>query len=490
MAPNTRPAISFPLIAALLLAGAAIVVLAAEPLLSIPLRIQRNYNEGWLALLAERAVTGGALYPPDGSFIANNYPPLPFYLVGLLGHLTGDDVIAGRLLALAGFLATAACIFAAVRTMTGGRRWASTATAIFLLYGVTLFQGYLAMADPQWLAHAFASLALVLLLRHPDGRPPAGAIVAACVLMLVSGLIKHNLLALPVAVTAWLMWHHRRGMIPWLGTAALGGGAILAALYAAYGEPVFTGVLGHVRAARLSNILWVPWELRSLLPLAALGLLALLRWRSPRTRLVLIFAIIAGVWGLVQRLGDGVTYNAQFEMVIALCIAAGIGLAEMAARARWRPMTAVAAGAAAIALSLPLLFLTARMVSEAPGNIAGLDGKARQWEALIAETSLRVGPAACERLAVCYWAGKGFELDFFNYGQRLLTGAAAIGGFDALMRAHTLKQIIVPATWIDGTGRQVVPPGAVRIMLDNYEPRATAVDGQLTLLPKERGATP
>jgi hypothetical protein len=30
------------------------------------------------------------------------------------------------------------------------------------------------------------------------------------------------------------------------------------------------------------------------------------------------------------------------------------------------------------------------------------------------------GPVACENLALCYWAGKGFEIDFFIYGQRVL----------------------------------------------------------------------
>lgn len=29
-------------------------------------------------------------------------------------------------------------------------------------------------------------------------------------------------------------------------------------------------------------------------------------------------------------------------------------------------------------------------------------------------------PVACEDMAYCYWAGKGYRLDFFLYGQRVL----------------------------------------------------------------------
>jgi len=41
------------------------------------------------------------------------------------------------------------------------------------------------------------------------------------------------------------------------------------------------------------------------------------------------------------------------------------------------------------------------------------------YRALISRIAGVPGPVACEQLALCYWAGKSFEIDFFNYGQKL-----------------------------------------------------------------------
>jgi hypothetical protein len=46
------------------------------------------------------------------------------------------------------------------------------------------------------------------------------------------------------------------------------------------------------------------------------------------------------------------------------------------------------------------------------------------WGRLISAAAAAPGPVACEMLSVCYWAGKGFELDFFNYGQDLRAGTS------------------------------------------------------------------
>jgi len=77
---------------ALLLGGALLVaLLLLEPLLMIPLHVPLNYNEGWNAYFAARAVgvAAGPLYPADG-LAFNNYPPLSFYAVGALGDATGS----------------------------------------------------------------------------------------------------------------------------------------------------------------------------------------------------------------------------------------------------------------------------------------------------------------------------------------------------------------------------------------------------------------
>jgi hypothetical protein len=41
------------------------------------------------------------------------------------------------------------------------------------------------------------------------------------------------------------------------------------------------------------------------------------------------------------------------------------------------------------------------------------------WQSGIRFLASRTGPIACERPALCYWAGKPYTLDFSNYGQKL-----------------------------------------------------------------------
>ncbi len=482
-AKDSRP-VCVPLTVFLVLAGIAIVCLAAEPLALLPLRIQRNYNEGWGALFTDIALSGGDLYPPPGAFIVNNYPPLSFYIVGALGPLIGDHVIALRVIALASYLAVTACVWRGVLVMSGSGRWALASAVLFLLYGVSVFRDYFAIGDPQWLAHAVATPALVLLLRRPVSELPARDIVVACLLMLVSGLIKHNLLALPVATTIWLAWHDRRQLAIWLAAGIAGTGIALAALYALYGADLFASVIGHHRFLQLAKVIYLPWEQRSLLPLGVGALVLLRRWRDPRARLVLIFAVVAGLWGLFQRLGEGVAYNAQFEMFIALAIAAGAGMAAMDAdRVRW-PRPAWLRLTVVVLLFLPLALQGGAMLAKAPARLANLPGALHRWEALTATVAAEPGPVACERLAVCYWAGKGFELDFFNYGQRLYAGASRPADFEALMRGRRLRLILVATSMLGANDRAVFPQPSVDAMLRYYRPEKTLVADYMILRPR------
>jgi hypothetical protein len=46
----------------------------------------------------------------------------------------------------------------------------------------------------------------------------------------------------------------------------------------------------------------------------------------------------------------------------------------------------------------------------------------QQWALEIEKIAEQNGPVACESLSLCYWAGKDFEVDFFNAGQAIKTG--------------------------------------------------------------------
>ncbi len=84
------------------------------------LQVPLDPREGWNAYHAAAAF-GGRLYPVFPSMMFNNYPPVSFLLVGGLGKLIGDNIVAGRLLALISTAGTALCVGAAARSMGAGR---------------------------------------------------------------------------------------------------------------------------------------------------------------------------------------------------------------------------------------------------------------------------------------------------------------------------------------------------------------------------------
>ena len=119
-------------------------------------------NEGWNAYLARAAISGGPLYPQG--LMINNYPPLSFYIVGALSTITGDPIVAGRLVSLIAFFAVAGGIIACLREM-GADVLASLFGCLFFAASLLIASDYVAMNDPQLLGHALQLAGLSLLLQ-------------------------------------------------------------------------------------------------------------------------------------------------------------------------------------------------------------------------------------------------------------------------------------------------------------------------------------
>src|ERR1700742_2733376 len=84
----------------------AVLVLGlfARNALAMLAHVPLDPNEGWNAAHAMAAAAGRPLYPSPNASLVNNYPPLSFYIVGALAHLSGDFIVAGRILSLLAFL--------------------------------------------------------------------------------------------------------------------------------------------------------------------------------------------------------------------------------------------------------------------------------------------------------------------------------------------------------------------------------------------------
>jgi hypothetical protein len=156
----------------------------------------------------------------------------------------------------------------------------------------------------------------------------------------------------------------------------------------------------------------------------------------PRLIFVLMFLALSVVIGALAAGGEGVTRNAFFDVLIAAALFAALGLESMLENSREKPLLRLSAAPATMAFLG--IGLTVYAVASAPRTLRDL----RELDALEQDTRTTVemiqrlgkGHAACETLALCYWAHDPFTMDFFNYGRKLRTGAASVASCEAALQ--------------------------------------------------------
>ncbi len=386
--------------------AALTLALLIRNILAIPVSAPLDPNEGWNAAHALSLATRQALYPPPQSLMVNNYPPLSFYLAAALSRLTGDAVIAGRALALLSFLAACGGIALVLRHMGCGAR-ARAIAILFFAATLLIASDYVGMDDPQLLGHALQLAALLLLLR--------GKILGAALAFAASLFFKHNLLALPLAALIWLFGRDPR--LAWrfllCGMAATGLGLLLFRLV--YGANLLT-LLASARLFSLANVQFAIMHLWW----AALPLACLVALRSPWKSFCLLYAGAALLFGLAFSAGDGVDANVFFDLAIACALILGLASQN----------TSMLAALGAIPLLLLLVF------NFHDNNFFFTREFAAQSARDIAFLKSQPGPALCDQLSLCLWAGKGAEVDVFNVGEQIKTGKRDPAPLAAMIAAH------------------------------------------------------
>lgn len=421
-----------PRLSAKLTWGAAAVLalvslaLLTRDILAIPAHVPLDPNEGWNAAHALAAMAGHGLYPSPQALMVNNYPPLSFYLIGALARHGGDAIVIGRWISLAAYLAVASAIAAVLRRMECNARAIFSGTLFFAAL-LLITSDYVGMDDPQLLGHAVQLIALLLLLRE--------RVMIAAALFAASLFIKHNLLALPLAAGLWLLLQDRRAGLHFLlwGLAFALSGLVLFQL--AFG----TSLLAQLASPRLSSLanagsaamhLW--WA-----PLPAIAMAGF--WPDRHSLFCSLYAGLALLLGLAFAAGDGVDTNAFFDLGIALSLALG----PAAERGRWPVLAAASA--------VPLLIFLA--VTFQDNNFFFTRAFAQSTARDIAFLKSRGGPALCDQLSLCLWAGKGAEVDVFNVGEAIKAGARNPAPLVRMITTHhfaTLQLID-----IDGLGPDV-----------------------------------
>jgi hypothetical protein len=451
-----------PTLIVLLLAAVALLIGAS----GIPVRFPFNLNEGWNALHALDAMSGRNPYLPDGYANYPNYLPPWFYLLGWLGNLVGDHVMAGRIVALLSQVIIAINIGRAALALGADRDGALLAGGLFVLFGALGAPGYFGMADPQWFAHAIQSFALVLLLKAGDGLIKPATLIAIFALLLAGGLVKHNLAALPLAVTIWLALRDRRALTRWLGLAAITLPLLALLGHARFGPGLFDQVFGHRRVLALGQLTVGGDAVLFLAPVVLVAAFA--AWRQ-RTTLAGLYLAASLIVGAVFGVGVGVHANTWFDLSIAALPLLGLAATRSGFVSRgWLKTAQLPSLLAAALVAAAIIGLLPRAVNYAILRVEAPQA-AVKLAPILAAIAAADGAVACEDPTFCYWAGRPNAVDFTNLGPRLALDPAEEAGFIAWLDTRPLALIqLYEAT----TGRLTSAANAA--LLANYTAAVTA----------------
>jgi hypothetical protein len=417
-----------------------------------------NYNEGANAYAALSALGTGPLYPGPHDLNSNAYPPLSFLFVGVLGRLAGDMVFAGRAVSAIALLVVAVNVWRAARHVARNEGYSADTAAwisalTYLAIMGTQYHGYVAVDDPQLLAQAVMSFAMVGALRNESSWPDAMRITAV---MLLAGLFKHSVIAFPAALLLTLL-RFDRGYARRVAVCGVALAAIAAVvLVAVYGPPFVWNLLGKRMATWEHGVAMSRSALAGLWPIAVpVVAWAALFLRSRQSRLLLVYAALSLVIGFQFSRGAGVNYNIYFDLVIAVATLAGpafvagaAGMPSWSHLARRRVAPLLPSLLVTLAPTFALFQGARARLSMLRQELAPQTGWRAQERATLNDIALvrRVrGPVACEILVLCYWAGKPMTFTFFSAGQAVRTGRVPLDSLISRARSPQLAGVAVTA---------------------------------------------
>ncbi len=377
-----------------------------------------DLKEPWNAYHTDAVVTGGLLYPDLNGLIANNYPPLWYYLTGMLSQLGIDAIYIGRALSFAALLVLVAAIALCIRQFKAAWPGAILGGLFFFGIMVRYADWYVAMNDPHVPALAIMMVALVWFLR----RDPARGAELPILLMVVAGFFKQAIIAIP-AMTLFLLARRNRWLA--LRGTLVGGGAAVAGL------ALFTAIYGR---AFFDEIFLYPREISILRAWGSLGRLgpllpALVPWaiwvwhdrKSEAARFSATFVFFTFAGFVIQKIGAGTDINAAFELYVAVAVAIGLAFDRITLVPIFWGMS-IAARERLVAGVVALSLITAPGIESyllllSPSYRAQFYQNAEVTRAEVERVAEIPGRVHCDVETVCRAAGKPFVYDDFFIGQ-------------------------------------------------------------------------
>jgi hypothetical protein len=433
--------------AILLLAGAILLVL--PNLTAVPFVFERNYNEGWNVYNTQRFFSGAVVYD-DNLWRVNNYPPVSFLVVGILDRIVGDLLLSGRLVALLSFAAVGALAAIATARLGANRTAALFAGACALGFCYLAAPDWVAVDDPQTLAEAIMLAGFVVYLAGPAGR---ARLLATAVLVVLAGFTKHNLVAIPTAITLDLAIRCR-GRLPFWLAACAGLGVIFWGLTVLGAGGSF---LAHVLQPRAFAWGSVELHLLRFLTIFAAPILLIL-WFSARlfTRdrpVLAVYGIAALVGGALLSGFEGASYNMLQDAAVFLAIAAGLLVHRLCRSCPAGTGSRALLALVPLVISLPIMARVPHALGEAYHLDRMLEADRDAQQSFLADAAYvsgRHGAAICESLLLCYRAGQPFGLDPFNARQNILAGRLDQRPLIARVAAHEFAVVQLRADICDG----------------------------------------
>lgn len=398
-------------------------------------------TESWNAYLQDAAAAGAPLYPSPDSLVGNNYPPLSFYAVALLGKLSGlDNLFAGRALSLVALATITLEVFAAARLLTGGSLGAAVGALWYLAIMARNSTVYIGTNDPQLAGLAIMGAALVWFLRlHERKQSPTPALL----LMVVAGFWKHNNIAIPLVAISWLFFQrdryaYRATLVS--GAAMLAGLAACVAIFGSdfipnllanrnYAWSNVLGNIGHLQWCALALLIWVLWSLCD--------------WQSKSAQFTALHIGLGLFACILQWFGHGVSGNAEFDLILALGI--GTGAAFTRIEASWLAKRVGADRCRDLMIAALLLRLIASdrqetalllFSKEFRSSFYASQSNAFREAERVATIS---GDVACATKLVCRLAGKRFAVDEFKTEELVATGKATQAEITAMLESHRIR---------------------------------------------------
>lgn len=408
-----------------------ILLLAVFVLLSVTPYVIRmgysfeiNYNEGYNVFNSIKAASGNDLYDSKANVYKTvNYPPLSFYIIGYIGNIVGNPLIVGRSISLLSLFLISICVAVAVIKL-GGAVYDAVFTGIFCLGLFTTYaSSYVGVNDPQILGHLFEMAGLLFYL---DSRTKNINIFLVALLFSLGIFIKHNLIALPLAVALDLFFQSRRNFIKYVLYCITFGLFFVCIVLIVSGYDFINEVL-LIESSRIFSIRKLILKTTDLvyniqIPFTVTLLIIFYNFREINFRIISIYYLLALVIGIYFSGVSGININIFFDFLLSMAIASGMILCYYR-----KYILNMFNYSKLIYFFLPM-FLFFGILVKVPENIITFDlyslfiEKERRFQEDVAFLKGYSGPVLCESVLLCYFGNKRYEYDSFQVQQSILSG--------------------------------------------------------------------